>query len=91
MSSTTPPSRVVSSFKYAYLLVFFMLLSGLFQPLISGSDGDKLVAGVMILSLGLLGGTLLWRSAYNEDNRVVYMGLGFGLIAGSLYLIFLVA
>ena len=90
MSSTTSPSRAISSFKYAYLLVFFLLLSGLFQPLISGSDGDKLVAGVMILSLGLLGGVLLWRSAYNEDNRVVYMGLGFSLIGGSLYLIFLV-
>ncbi len=90
MSSKTSPSRAISSFKYVYLLVFFLLLSGLFQPLISGSDGDKLVAGVMILSLGLLGGTLLWRSAYNEDNRVVFMGLGFSLIAGSLYLIFLV-
>lgn len=68
-----------------------MLLSGLFQPLVSGTDGDKLIAGVFVLLLGLLGGVLLWKSTYDKNNRVVYMGLGFSLMGGSIYLIFLIS
>lgn len=68
-----------------------MLLSGLFQPLVSGTDGDMLVAGVFVLLLGLLGGVLLWKSTYDKNNRVVYMGLGFSLMGGSIYLIFLIS
>ena len=84
-------TKSLSSFKYVYLIVFFMLLSGLFQPLVSGADGDMLVAGVFILLLGLLGGILLWKSTYDKNNRVVFMGMGFGLMGGSIYLIFLIA
>ena len=80
-------SRHISTFKYVYLLVFFMLLSGLFQPFISGVGGDKLVAGVLILSLGLVGAILLWKSAYDKDNKISYMALGFGVLGASLYLI----
>lgn len=64
-----------------------MLLSGFFQPFITGEDGELLVAGVFVLLLGLLGGILLWTSSHNKNNRVVYMGLGFVLVAGSLVLI----
>lgn len=80
----------ISSLKYGYLVAFFLLLSGLFQPLITGNDGDMLVAGVFILFLGLLGGILLWKSAYDKNNRVPYMGMGFALVGGSLYMIMLV-
>lgn len=80
-------TRYASTFKYVYLLVFFMLLSGLFQPFISGVGGDKLVAGVLILSLGLVGAVLLWKSAYDKNNRISYMALGFGVLGASLYLI----
>ena len=84
-------TKSLSSFKYVYLIVFFMLLSGLFQPLVSGTDGDMLIAGVFVLLLGLLGGVLLWKSTYDKNNRVVYMGLGFSLMGGSIYLIFLIS
>ena len=83
-------SKVVSSFRYVYIVAFFLLLSGLFQPLITGEDGDKLVAGVFVLLLGLLGGILVWRSSHDRNNRVIYMGLGFALMAGSLTMIFLI-
>lgn len=89
--SAKPSSKAVSSFGYVYIIVFFLLLSGLFQPLISGNDGDMLVAGVFVLLLGLLGGILLWKSSHDKNNRVVYMGLGFGLVAGSLAMVFLIA
>lgn len=84
-------TKSLSSFKYVYLIVFFMLLSGMFQPLIFGTDGDMLVAGVFVLLLGLLGGVLLWKSTYDKNNRVVYMGLGFSLMGGAMYLIFLIS
>ena len=84
-------SKSISSFKYIYLIIFFMLLAGFFQPLVSGVDGDMLLAGTLVLLLGLLGGILLWKSAYDKNNRVVYMGLGFGLTGGTIYLIFLIA
>ena len=83
-------SKAISSFRYGYIVVFFLLLSGLFQPLITGEDGDKLVAGVLVLLLGLLGGILLWRSSHDKNNRVIYMGLGFGLVAGALTMVFLI-
>ena len=83
-------SKAISSFKYGYIVVFFLLLSGLFQPLITGEDGDRLVAGVLVLLLGLLGGILLWRSSHDKNNRVIYMGLGFGLVAGALAMVFLI-
>ena len=89
--SAKSSSKAVSSFTYVYIIVFFLLLSGVFQPLISGNDGDMLVAGVFVLLLGLLGGILLWKSSHDKDNRVVYMGLGFGLMAGSLAMVFLIA
>ena len=79
-----------STFKYAYLLIFFALLSGLFQPLVAGEDGDMLVAGTMILLLGLLGGVLLWKAAYDKNNRIPIMGMGFGLLGASLYMMHLV-
>lgn len=89
--SSPVASRSLSSFKYVYVLVFFLLLSGLFQPLITGNDGDMLVGGTLTLGLGLAGGVLLWRSARDKHDRFVYMGLGFGLVAASLYLVFLIS
>ena len=88
--SSISGSKAISSFRYGYIVVFFLLLSGLFQPLITGEDGDKLVAGVLVLLLGLLGGILLWRSSHDKNNRVIYMGLGFGLVAGALTMVFLI-
>lgn len=88
--SSISGSKAISAFKYGYIVAFFLLLSGFFQPLITGEDGDKLVAGVLVLLLGLLGGILLWRSSHDKNNRVIYMGLGFGLVAGSLIMVFLI-
>ncbi len=89
--SSTAAYRALSSVRYVYLAIFFLLLSGLFQPLIFGNEGDKLVAGFFILLLGLSGGVMLWRSAHHDSNRIPAMALGFGLIGASLYLIFLMA
>ncbi len=86
MSETT--SRVKTGFKYVYLVVFFALLSGFFQPLIAGTSFDPLISGIIVLFVGLAGGVLLYKSATSEKRRGIYLGGGVGLIAISLTLIF---
>ena len=88
--SSTPPSssRLLSGFKYAYLTIFFALLAGLFYPFITGTSIGPLLAGILVLFLGLAGGVLLYRAATSETRRGLLLGGGFTLIAISLYYIF---
>ncbi len=79
---------MLSSFKYIYLVVFFALLAGFFYPLITNTRFDSVIAGVLILFVGLAGGVLLYRSATSENRRGIFLGGGFALIAISLYYIF---
>jgi hypothetical protein len=69
--------------------MFFTLLAGFFQPLISGSSGENVVSGVIVLFVGLIGGILLYKTITTEKNRIIYFGIGVSLIAVSLALIFL--
>ena len=68
--------------------MFFTLLAGFFQPLISGGSGENVVSGVIVLFVGLIGGILLYKTATTEKNRIIYFGVGVSLIAISLALIF---
>ncbi len=81
-------SKVRTGFKYVYLVVFFALLSGIFYPLISGTSLDGVIAGIIVLFVGLAGGILLYKSTTSEKRREIYLGIGLGLIAISLALIF---
>ena len=81
-------SKLLTSFKYIYLVAFFALLSGLFYPLITGAPFDSVVIGVLILFIGLAGGVLLYRAATSEKRRGIFLGGGFTLMAISLYYIF---
>ena len=81
-------SRLLSGFKYVYLTVFFALLAGLFYPFITGTSFGPLIAGVLILFLGLAGGVLLYKAAISEARRGILLGGGFTLIGISLYYIF---
>ena len=82
------PSRLLSGFKYVYMTVFFSLLAGLFYPFITGTSIVPVIAGVLVLFLGLAGGVLLYRAATSETRRGILLGGGFTLIAISLYYIF---
>lgn len=77
-----------TGFKYVYLVMFFALLSGFFQPLITGGSEENIVFGVLVLFVGLFGGVLLYKSATSEKRRIIFMGAGFALIGISLALIF---
>jgi uncharacterized membrane protein YjjP (DUF1212 family) len=81
-------SKVREGFKYIYLIMFFTLLAGFFQPLIAGGSGENVVSGVIVLFVGLIGGILLYKTATTEKNRIIYFGVGVSLIAISLALIF---
>lgn len=77
-----------SGFKYVYLVVFFVLLSGFFHPLIGGASFEGVAVGTLVLLLGLAGGILLYRAVTSDNRREICLGGGFGLIAASLYFIF---
>jgi len=80
-------SKILTGFKYIYLVTFFALLSGLFYPLITNTSFDSVITGVLILFVGLAGGVLLYRSATSEKRRGIFLGGGFTLMAISLYYI----
>jgi len=81
-------SKVLTGFKYIYLVAFFALLAGLFHPLITNTSFDGVIIGVMILFVGLAGGVLLYRAATSENRRGIFLGGGFALMIISLYYIF---
>ncbi|MEK6931335.1 MAG: hypothetical protein AABZ37_04095 [Thermoproteota archaeon] len=86
MSKTT--SKMLTGFKYVYLIAFFALLSGFFYPLITNTSFDSVVIGVIVLFIGLAGGVLLYKSAISEKRRGIFLGGGFALISISLFYIF---
>ncbi|MCH7877329.1 MAG: hypothetical protein IIA20_03735 [Thaumarchaeota archaeon] len=81
-------SKVLTGFKYIYLVAFFALLAGLFYPLITNTSFVGVITGVLVLFVGLTGGVLLYRSTTSENRRGIFLGGGFTLMAISLYYIF---
>ena len=75
--------------RYAYLLTIFALLAGIFFPLITpGVPFDHAIQGIATLSLGLVGGILLFKAATSDNRRGIFIAVGFALIAISLVLIY---
>ncbi|MDE0831622.1 MAG: hypothetical protein OSA03_00605 [Nitrosopumilus sp.] len=81
-------SKGFSSLKYVYLIVFFALLSGFFHPLITGQSFDVVIYGIFILSVGLAGCILLYKTTTSENKKGIFFVSGFSLIIISLYFIF---
>ncbi len=80
--------KMITGFKYLYLVVFFTLLSGFFYPIITKTSFDIVVIGVIILFIGLAGAILLYKSTISEKRRMIFLIAGFALISTSLYFIF---
>ena len=75
--------------RYAYLLTIFALLAGIFFPLITpGVPFEHAIQGIVTLSLGLVGGILLFKAATSDNRRGIFIAMGFALIAISLVLIY---
>ena len=76
--------------RYAYILAFFALLTGIFVPLITNQmDFDLVIQGIAALFLGLAGAILLFKGVTSDKRRGIFIAIGFALIAISLALIFM--
>jgi hypothetical protein len=80
--------QILSGFKYVYLLTFFILLSGFFNPLITNTGFESVIGGVVVLLIGLAGAILLYKSITSDNKREIFLSGGFALIAISLFFIF---
>lgn len=80
-------TKILTSVKYVYLIAFFALLSGIFYPFIQGGTLDYTIYGVIVLFVGLAGTIMVYKAATSDKKRGLYIGIGFGLIAISLYYI----
>jgi len=90
-AKTSSTNTILSQIpRYAYLLAFFVLLSGVFVPLITYQISfDIVIQGVTTLFLGLAGAILLFKAATSDKRRGIFIAIGFALVATSLMLIFM--
>ena len=89
-TKTFKPNIILAQIpRYAYLLVIFALLAGVFFPLITpGIPLDYVILGTATLFLGLVGAILLFKSLASDNWRGIFIVVGFALISISLVLIY---
>ena len=87
---TSKPKTILAQIpRYAYLFGFFVLLSGLFSPLITPNISfDLVIGGTATLFLGLTGGILLFKATTSDNRQGIFIAVGLALIGISLVLIF---
>ena len=86
---STKTSKLAQIPQYAYLLTIFVLLTGVFFPLITPEmPFDYVIQGTVVLFLGLAGGILLFKATTSDNRRGILIAIGFALIAISLVLIY---
>ncbi|MFM7795680.1 MAG: hypothetical protein ACKO7N_02855, partial [Candidatus Nitrosotenuis sp.] len=83
----TGTTKILTSVKYAYLIAFFALLSGIFYPFIQGGGLDYTILGIIVLFVGLAGTIMIYKASTTEKRRGFYISIGFGLVAISLFFI----
>ena len=66
-------TKVITSVKYAYLIAFFALLSGIFYPFIQGGTIDFTILGIIVLFVGLAGTILIFKAA-TSDRQLAPLG-----------------
>ena len=78
-------------FKYVYLVVFFALVSAIFHPMIKDDDYSKEILGIIVLFMGTIGGILVYKSNYQEQEktRTQYFQIGLMMIIVSTAFIFI--
>ena len=81
----------LSGIKYVYLLLFFALLAGIFQPPVSEQGTLDVIKGMGVLFLGLAGTLLVYKATISSERQGIFLITGFGLIIISLVLIYEIA
>ena len=85
---STKTSKLAQIPRYVYLLTIFVLLTGVFFPLITPEmPFDYVIQGTVVLFLGLAGGILLFKATTSDNRRGILIVIGFVLIAICLALI----
>ena len=89
-TKTFKPTTILAQIpRYVYLLAIFVLLSGIFFPLITpGMSFDFAIQGTATLFLGLAGGILLFKAITSDNRRGILIAIGFTLIAICLVSIY---
>ena len=86
---STKTSKLAQIPQYAYLLTIFVLLTGVFFPLITPEmPFDYVIQGTVVLFLGLAGGILLFKATTADNRRGILISIGFALITICLVLIY---
>ena len=86
---STKTSKLAQIPQYAYLLTIFVLLTGVFFPLITPKmPFDYVIQGTVVLFLGLAGGILLFKATTSDNRRGILIAIGFALITICLVLIY---
>ena len=87
---TSKPKTILAQIpRYAYLFGFFVLLSGIFSPLIiPNMPFDLAIGGTATQFLGLIGGILLFKATTSDNRQGIFIAVGLALIGISLALIF---
>jgi len=91
-TKTSSPNTILAQIpRYAYLHAFFVLLAGIFVPLITYQTSfDTVIQGVATLFLGLIGAILLFKGVTSDKRRGIFIAIGFTLMATSLAFIFFI-
>ena len=89
-TKTSKPIAILAQIpRYAYLLVIFALLAGIFFPIINPTmPYDYAIQGTATLFLGLAGGILLFKATTSDNSKGILIVIGFVLIAICLALIY---
>ena len=81
-------SKILSGAKYVYLIFFFALLSGMFYPVITHTNGDGVIEGILILFVGLAGALSVYKAGTADKHQKAYLIIGLAILSGSLFLVY---
>ncbi len=85
-------NSILTGVKFVYLVFFFALLSGIFYPIIEqNADATEVVAGMLILFVGLGGAWCLYKASISEKRKMIYLIAGFVILTIALFLIFYIS
>ena len=64
----------------------------MFYPIIEkGTNANQVIAGILILFIGLAGALCLYKASTSEKRQKTYLIAGFAILAVTLLLVFAVA
>jgi hypothetical protein len=85
---TATKSWIKSGTKYIYIIAAAALLSGIFTPFTLDVELETVIAGILILLIGVGGGISIFKGVQAEKTSIILVCVGLSFITISLILIF---